>query len=162
MRLNDSDNFQAFRDLLSMGLSTREAYPYRARQNGCRRSNSSCEPLIRGFYQEEDYLSEERLKETVATIGPVTAIIDAAPFGFMHYSDGVYDDPSCDSSSPNHAVLVVGYGIERGLEYWLVKNSWGTGWGSNGFIKIVRNRNNRCGIANSNAYPIIRDSISAS
>ena len=46
----------------------------------------------------------------------------------------------------NHAVLVVGYGTENGRDYWLVKNSWGPGWGANGFIKMRRGTN-ECGIA---------------
>ena len=88
-------------------------------------------------------------------IGPVTALIDASPYGFMHYREGIFYDSTCDPNNSNHAVLVVGYGSENGSEYWMVKNSWGTDWGLSGFMKIARNRNNFCGIANSNAYPIL-------
>ncbi|XP_003738751.1 cathepsin L1-like [Galendromus occidentalis] len=145
----------ALRDLLSIGLHTADSYPYLARDGICHRVNSSRLYQISGFYREEYYLSEERLKEMVAIIGPVTATIDASPFGFMHYRDGIFYDPACNPDSPNHAVLVVGFGIENGFEYWLIKNSWGPDWGIDGFMKIARNRNNTCGIANSNAFPIL-------
>ena len=52
----------------------------------------------------------------------------------------------CRSQKINHAVLVVGYGTNaQGEDYWIVKNSWGTNWGDNGFFKIRRG-NNECGI----------------
>jgi len=52
----------------------------------------------------------------------------------------------------NHAVLAVGYGTENGIDYWLIKNSWGTDWGMNGYFKIQRGVN-MCGIGQCNSYP---------
>ena len=51
----------------------------------------------------------------------------------------------CSKTQINHAVVVVGYGTENGVDYWLVKNSWGANWGASGFIKIRRGTN-ECGI----------------
>lgn len=44
---------------------------------------------------------------------------------------------------------------ENGIDYWLIKNSWGDGWGEGGYIKLARNWNNECGIATEASYPVI-------
>ncbi|KAI4893324.1 hypothetical protein NFI96_026852, partial [Prochilodus magdalenae] len=68
--------------------------------------------------------------------------------------EGVYDDPYCNNMDLNHAVLVVGYSTDsQGHDYWLVKNSWGTEWGDEGYIKMSRNKRNQCGIASYAVYP---------
>ena len=56
----------------------------------------------------------------------------------------------------NHAVLIIGYGTDdKNKSYWLVKNSWGTSWGENGYLKITRDVNNHCGIASECTFPLI-------
>jgi C1A family cysteine protease len=52
------------------------------------------------------------------------------------YKSGVLNNTNCGVNT-DHDVLAVGYGVENGENYWLVKNSWGTSWGENGFIKIA-------------------------
>lgn len=101
--------------------------------------------------------NERRLKEAVAKIGPIAVAIDASHPSFQFYKGGVYYEPLCASGRMDHGVLVVGYGTDEatGMDYWLVKNSWGTEWGENGYIRMARNRNNNCCIACYGAYPIV-------
>lgn len=70
----------------------------------------------------------------------------------MNYAGGVF--AGC-SANPvvDHAVTVVGYGTENGVDFWLIKNSWGAGWGEKGFIKLKRGVN-MCGIGPQVAVPI--------
>jgi C1A family cysteine protease len=53
----------------------------------------------------------------------------------------------------NHGVLAVGYGVENGVEYFLVKNSWADDWGDNGYVKIAASADNVCGILLNSSYP---------
>ena len=54
----------------------------------------------------------------------------------------------------NHAVLATGYGEEKGMKYWNIKNSWGGSWGSSGYFKMERDTN-MCAVAQCNSYPLI-------
>ena len=67
------------------------------------------------------------------------------------YSHGIYDEPDCSPQALDHGVLAVGYGPG----YFLVKNSWGTPWGDQGYVKMTRNGQNQCGIASSASYPLV-------
>ena len=57
---------------------------------------------------------------------------------FRYYRSGVLDDTSCGDNS-YHATLLVGWGndADSGLDYWLMKNSWGPTWGDKGYIKLA-------------------------
>jgi len=62
---------------------------------------------------------------------------------FFNYESGVYTHVS-GSFAGGHAVKMLGWGVENGVEYWLCANSWGTGWGQlGGFFKIAKGQ---CGI----------------
>jgi hypothetical protein len=98
---------------------------------------------------------EASLTAAIATIGPISVGIDASQSSFQMYSSGVYYEPACSSTNLNHAVLAVGYGTLNGINYFLVKNSWGTDWGQSGYIYMTRDGSNNCGIATYANYPIV-------
>ena len=98
--------------------------------------------------------SVEDLKAALA-LGPVSVSIEADKLCFQLYSGGVFNNPKCGTTI-DHAVLAVGYGEEDGQEYWLVKNSWNTTWGDNGYIKIaIVDGEGICGIQTDPLYPSV-------
>ncbi|RXG54203.1 Digestive cysteine proteinase 1 [Armadillidium vulgare] len=134
------------------GIDTESSYPYQARDGTCRYSAANRGGTCSG-YTEIARGSESGLQSATASVGPISVAIDASKVSYQLYSSGVYYESSCSSFVLDHGVLVVGYGTESGSDYWLVKNSWGTSWGENGYIKMARNRNNNCGIATEASYP---------
>ncbi|XP_049320212.1 procathepsin L isoform X3 [Astyanax mexicanus] len=136
------------------GLDTEDSYPYEAMEGYCRYYPDAVGATCSG-YVDISSGDEQALQEAVATVGPVSVAIDVGHYSFQLYQSGVYDEPDCSTSALGHAVLAVGYGSDYGQDYWLVKNSWGTYWGDQGYIKMSRNKNNQCGIATAASYPLV-------
>jgi len=72
---------------------------------------------------------------------------------FQQYTSGIFDNDACGTAL-DHATLVVGYGEENGQEYWIMKNSWGTVWGEEGYMRLaIVDGPGICGIQESPLYP---------
>ncbi|KAM3825201.1 cathepsin S isoform 2-T2 [Vipera latastei] len=136
------------------GINSEASYPYKAKDGLCR-YNPSARAATCSKYILLPSGNETYLQDAVGKIGPVAVAINANQPTFFLYKQGVYNDPRCTSQHLNHGVVVVGYGKEKGMDYWLVKNSWGINFGQEGYIKIARNQGNRCGIASYCSYPLI-------
>jgi len=139
------------------GIDTEEFYPtdWNSEHAGiCRYDKVYAAAQVKGFVKLPAG-NEDVLKEAVATVGPISVAIDASRESFEFYQQGVYFEKECSKTDLNYAALVVGYGTESGLEYWLVKTSLSAFWGDLGYIKMARNRNNNCGIATSASFPLV-------
>jgi len=85
------------------------------------------------------------MKEFLYTNGPLAIAINADPF--QYYIGGIIDEDewSCDPEGLNHGVVLVGYGSEDGLDYWIIRNSWGDYWGEDGYVRVARGKGT-CGV----------------
>jgi len=137
------------------GINTDEDYPYEAKHHHNCNFDANNKVLTMTDYIEYPN-DEEMLTNNLATEGPVSVSMDASHKSFQHYSSGVYQEPKCGNGEYDldHAILGVGYGSEDGTDYFLVKNSWGTSWGEEGYFKMLRNGSNMCGIATDTNLPV--------
>lgn len=151
------EDFRAYKYIIDAGgLSTQEDYGHYLGVDGkCHDDRVKKTVRISGFYNVTSN-DKEALKHAVKTYGPVTVAIDASRPTFTFYSHGVYYDEKCQngSDSLDHQVLVVGYANIDGKFVWIVKNSWSTYWGDNGYI-MMSAENNNCGVMDSPTVPII-------
>ncbi|XP_005078488.1 cathepsin R [Mesocricetus auratus] len=152
------DTYNAFQYVLhNGGLEAEATYPYEGREGPCRSNPQNSIAEITGFVSLPE--SEDILMGAVASIGPISAGIDASHSSFRFYNKGIYHEPNCSSDYVTHGILVVGYGFEGnetdGNNYWLIKNSWGKKWGLGGYMKIAKDKNNHCGIASFARYPTV-------
>ncbi|XP_010523123.1 PREDICTED: ervatamin-B-like [Tarenaya hassleriana] len=139
---------RALQYIIKNGIASDKDYPYSASQQSCR-SNVPPAARIRWYVVIQN--NEKELMKVVAR-QPVGVNIDPS---FRGYSSGVYDGPC--GTTLSHSVTIVGYGTSQTEgKYWLVKNSWGEGWGEKGYMKIRRDvgaPEGKCGLAIYAFYP---------
>nr|CAH7727738.1 unnamed protein product [Callosobruchus chinensis] len=134
---------EAFEYVRDNGIESEADYPSRAPRRNCSFDKDKSVLQVDQIYRVA--MSEEALKYAVAQLGLVSVGVDASSFSF--YGGGVFNPSNCFSSYINHGALAVGYGSEGNYDFWIVKNSWGAEWGEDGYIRLIRNHQNRCGIA---------------
>jgi C1A family cysteine protease len=137
---------------IAYGMCSLSAYPY---VSGNTKTGGECKASTCSKVAHFSSCSDVKPNDQISLKGavamqPVSVAVQADSYAFQHYSSGVLTDSKCGTAL-NHGVLAVGYGTENGQKYWLVKNSWGSAWGDNGYIKIARTESTNdagiCGIA---------------
>ena len=111
------------------GVMLEKDYPYKGlTREGCK-ANWAMEITRIKDYVDVPPMNPDQLARAVMK-GPVSAAIQGDSMVFMQYAGGIITEESCfKDKEVNHSVLVVGYGIEDNLQYFLVRNSWGATWG---------------------------------
>jgi len=145
---------QAFEYIIkNNGIDTEASYPYTSGAGvvgKCKFSAANVGAQITG-YVSIPAGSVADLQNASATVGPISVAMDAGLASFQLYKSGIYDPKGCSATALDHGVLVVGYGTST-APYWIVKNSWGTTWGMQGYFEIA-SANNECGLATMASYP---------
>ena len=130
------------------------SYPYKAVDQNCSYNSSNAYNFNVSSWTAVPADSVSALQSAVAQ-QPVSVTIEADKLCFQMYSSGVLNNTKCGTSL-DHAVAAVGYGVESGQNYWLVRNSWGSSWGENGYIKIAAvDGPGICGIQMDSLWPSV-------
>eukprot|EP00928_Gymnodinium_smaydae_P059677 TRINITY_DN4308_c0_g1_i1.p1 TRINITY_DN4308_c0_g1~~TRINITY_DN4308_c0_g1_i1.p1 ORF type:complete len:412 (-),score=27.34 TRINITY_DN4308_c0_g1_i1:118-1353(-) len=123
---------------------TLDTFPYQPMTSGCPYTASSflesTQPGVRvGSFVLVPQNKAKDMREALATVGPLGVSLDAT--GLKPYASGVITD--CESWVINHAVIMMGYGYDAqyGVSYWKLRNSWGKGFGEDGFFRLGRSTN---------------------
>ncbi|KAJ1402155.1 Peptidase C1A, papain C-terminal [Sesbania bispinosa] len=130
------------------GIASETDYPYTGVKGPCRAPQMPKRVTINGYYQAAQ--SDNGL--LCAVVNQPISVSFYVTDDFTHYgpNSGIYDGPNCPvgSTSTNHVMLVVGYG----QGFWIVKNSWGTGWGIDGYAWIKRDPAKKYGVCAITAW----------
>ncbi|XP_062888081.1 procathepsin L-like [Mobula hypostoma] len=147
-------SYHAFECIRDHGIQTHKSYPYKAKKNNkCLfKSNKSVIRIkkFRRFMNNKD----KKLVQMVADVGPISVLVHCSHSSWRFYKSGIYDNVNCDKKHIDHFVLLVGYVDQNPKSFWIVKNSWGTSWGENGYLRIIKG-NSMCEINFCAAYPEI-------
>jgi C1A family cysteine protease len=169
---------QAFGWVKSNGLCSSADYPYKCvnkTADKCR--NAKCDKnTCTRVLKADNFLHRGGDVTAFASVGqtegeleaavaqqPVSVAIEADTEIFQHYTGGILESDACGQNI-DHAVLVVGYGIQKGFfsggkKYWKVKNSWGAQWGEEGYVKIAKGKTSgygECGIRTFASFPTVK------
>lgn len=135
-------------------LETDANYPYTSgttlKAGSCKYSASQGTTSVTGYYN----VPAKNVSAMKAALDkqPVSVAVEASTGTFQYYTSGVITGTACGTSL-DHGILAVGYGTEDGEDYFLVKNSWSSSWGDQGYVKI--GQNNVCGILQMASYPTV-------
>ena len=142
----------AFEYIRDKGISLESEYPYRGRDQKCQKKSSSFK--LEGYVDVPQNDSNQLL--IALNIQPISVAVEADQISWQLYMGGIVTW-DCGTNL-DHGVLLVGSGHDKdkNLDFWRIKNSWGYGWGEDGYIRLVRKAEKGpgiCGIAMDPSYP---------
>jgi cathepsin F len=148
-----------FNWLKNNGIMYEADYPYTGEKGTCKSDSSKYADFqITGYEKLGNWwtvyscVDETKVRDFLLKTGPVAISLNATPL--FDYVSGIIDvsKDDCGKDGINHAVTLVGYGTDAttGLDYWIIKNSWGKEWGESGYFRMRRG----AGTCGCNCYVI--------
>lgn len=161
---------------INQGIDSSDSYPY---VSGTTRVEGTCEyaasdnVFVAGQNIDSNNIcvkapqgNEQIMMQAINNFGPIKVSMYSSDAGFRYYSGGIYTadmtsnvyNVDCPEGVVDHAVTLTGYGTYRGLDsvqdYWMLRNSWGTSWGIDGYMKFRRNysQGNKYGMCSIGKY----------
>jgi len=133
------------------GICDWQEYQYTAQTGTCMSANCTNVATIKSY--QSIAVGDEAALMTAVYGQPVSAAVEADGQSFQFYQSGVLDDPTCGTNI-DHGMTVIGWGTDATAkkDYWLLRNMWGTAWGENGYMRIVRGKN-MCGVTEAASFP---------
>lgn len=154
------DAISAFKYVVSVGgIASEDEYPYHTYDHKkCSYNSSLAVASFKGYSKVEPSGSESALRKALLN-RPIAINFDATHKDFNFYKTGVYNNSHCKhiGSELDHMMLLVGYNATSNPPYYIVKNSWGVEWGYKGFMHVLMDAPNMCGIATEPAYPCAKE-----
>lgn len=135
-----------------IGLELETAYAYTGKDGTCKAVAGDEKVFITNWVQVSE--NEDEIAAALVKYGPLAIGINAQ--WMQTYSSGIAKPWSflCNPKSLDHGVTIVGYGVENGVKFWKIKNSWGSSWGEKGYYRIIKG-DGRCGVNKMVTAPIM-------
>jgi C1A family cysteine protease len=150
---NGGDLPEAFTYVIQNGLELDSSYPYTSGSNGqtgqCKYSSAAVVQTIKSYEYATKSNNETQMYVASSTYGPLSVCVDASTWS--SYRSGIMTS-NCPTLL-DHCVQIVGWDTTYSTPYWIVKNSWGTTWGENGYLRIEMFKD-LCGIAKEATYAL--------
>ncbi|KAJ3425940.1 cathepsin k [Anaeramoeba flamelloides] len=146
---NGAEPEELVKYMKTYGLCSDDDYPFVGEAGYCKSGKCKVQAKFENYHLIRGG-DEVALLKAVQQYGSAFVLFDASSVAFQSYTHGIYDQ-QCQNLELNHAMQLTGYGTQNGNPYWICKNTWGTGWGMEGYVWVYRGLN-ICGIANEAYY----------
>jgi len=140
---------------MANGVMKESDYPYKGVDGVCKYDKSKTVASISNFKIINPGDEDEAVR-VLAENSPIATAVDASTSSFQLYTGGVYSGNDCDPKQISHGMLLMGYGFDSdsNMKFFTLKNTWGADWGEKGYMRIIRDGSNKCGVVEDCNYPI--------